>query len=101
MIDPRTRQAAQRALQLLCKQYGMEVGEPYGPELHFEWDWSDAGTPHPAIVWEGGPPEWPIYFPHGGRNDLNYQVPSVSDDPIWTEFWCEPGTYWYTSIYPL
>ena len=71
------------------------VTDDNGPTVNMEFNWT--GAPHPAIVWEGGPYEWTMYFPHGGiEEEFGFTIsPTEMPDGIHVE----PDTYWALGIY--
>lgn len=76
--------------------------------------WCDAGTPLPklvkdyntgygtapyAILWEEGPFEWTLYFPHGGiEEEFGFKLPDVSG-AVPDGVFCEPINHWALAIY--
>ena len=68
-----------------------------GPVLvkDFETGYSTAKW---AIVWEGGPYDWPQLFPHGGIDEeFGFNWPNVE---LPGGAWVEPINGWSTAIYP-
>ena len=92
-----TKADCQKVLKALCAQLGVAADE-YGPKLVMDWDWFGDG-PRAAILWEGGPYDWPAYFPFGGASyDTGYKFRNVSDQ-IPAGVWVEAATSWAISIY--
>ncbi len=78
-------QAVLKALHIQTKPW-VDLG--YKPKLIMDWDWhGDGGVP--SIVWEEGPYDWPVYFPHGGiEEEFGFHLPDVSGlipDGVWVE----------------
>jgi hypothetical protein len=95
-----TKAECLKVFKAICKQHGVtedELADGYGPQLVMDWDWFGYG-PRPAIIWEGGPYDWPVYAPHGGRSETGYRIPDVSDQ-LPPGVWLEAATGWALSIY--
>jgi len=61
------RSTAERALQAVREQFAAYLDDDCdpGPQLYADWAWNGDPAPY-AIVWEGGPFEWPQLVPDGG-----------------------------------
>ena len=95
-----TKRDAEKVLAAVRDQFaGWIEGEADGPHLVMDWDWPSSGTPTPSILWEGGPYEWTMMFPHGGRDaEFGLQHKDVSDQ-IPDHVFVEPYTGWATCLY--
>jgi hypothetical protein len=66
------------------------------PVLRMDWEWP--GQPTPAILWEGGPYDWTMYFPYGGPTEEGITLPDVSAD-MPKGVHVEPYAGWATCLY--
>jgi hypothetical protein len=97
-----TKKQAEKVLRVLCAQRGVKLGDKeYGPQLvkDWEWGWTQSHTYRWAIIWEGGPYDWPFYFPYGGiEEEFGSNVPDVSERV--NDVFVEAITSWAIAIYP-
>lgn len=94
-----TRRDAEKVLAGVRRAYRPYLRAGYNePMLVRNWRFFD-GPPVPyAIVWEGGPFEWTMHVPFGGRDEeFGGTIPAIDvPDGIYTE----PYTGWALGIYP-
>ena len=92
-VTKRQAEAVHKRLKEAIPAY---VTEDYGPTLVEHWDWNGPG-PRWSIVWEGGPYDWAVIFPHGGIDPefgTTYEAVELPKG-VWTE----AMTGWALSIY--
>jgi hypothetical protein len=92
-----TKRQAESTLRKLRESFPAYISEDYGPSLVEHWDWLGVGGPRWSIVWEGGPYEWAIIFPHGGVDPefgTAYEAVKLPKG-VWTE----PVTAWAINLY--
>ena len=77
---------AEHVLELVASHYGFKAGDPYGPELRMEFDWTNSDG-WPTVIWEGGPYDWAVDCSFALLKDCK---PGV---------WLEPATSWALGIY--
>jgi hypothetical protein len=86
---------ADKVLALVRKVYGVKATDEYGPKLVKKWDWTECEY---AILWEGGPYDWAIYFPHGGVGEFGNKITDVSAE-VPKDVFCEPYAGWALCLY--
>jgi hypothetical protein len=102
-----TRKQADNVFKTLVKQRGVQPDEidpqgGFGPTLvhNWEWGWTTSSTYEWAILWEGGPFEWAMWFPYGGRDpEFGITIPNVSEQ-LGNGLFIEAVTSWAIAIYP-
>lgn len=77
-----TKRASLRQADSVLK----EVEREYGPGAHVDGAWGWDGPAGPAIIWEGGPPDWAPQF--SGSHPIR-------PNGVWTE----PATSWALNVY--
>lgn len=92
-----TKREAERVLAAVKRAFPAWLGKgSVPPKLVKDWNWGFAW----AIVWEEGPYDWAVLFPHGGIDEeFGGKHPDVSDrlpEGVWTE----AATSWAIAIYP-
>lgn len=71
----------------------------YGPKLVKDWDWTGSGPAPYAIIWEGGPYDWAVYFPYGGIDpEFGSKIADVSSE-VPKDVFCEAVTGWALGLY--
>lgn len=90
-----TKYQAEATLRAVKKQFSawFERDED-GPKLIMDWDFFGYG-PNPAIVWEGGPYDWP-HLVNGGIGDFNEKYAPVK---LPKNVWIEAATGFAISLY--
>lgn len=90
---------ALKVLALVRKVYGIKGDADWGPKLVKDWDWTGYGPAPYAIIWEGGPYDWAVYFPFGGiEEEFGRKLPDVSD-LVPKDVFCEAVTGWALGLY--
>jgi hypothetical protein len=82
-----TRRQGERVLAAVRKMFkGWIQSGDTGPNLIMDWDWLGYG-PQVSIVWEEGPYDWAMLFPHGGvEEEFGFTLKPVTlPKGIWTE----------------
>ena len=82
-----TRRQGERVLAAVRKMFkGWIQSGDTGPNLVMDWDWLGYG-PQVSIVWEEGPYDWAMLFPHGGvEEEFGFTLKPVTlPKDIWTE----------------
>ena len=96
--DPEELLGPQRAAatgELVVRRQG-GLSWPDGPVLCADFEgWST--TSDWAVVWEGGPHDWTMYVPHGGRTeDFGLTVGPIDLPGVF----CEPVNGFALALYP-
>ena len=82
-----TKRQGERVLAAVRKMFkGWIQSGDTGPNLVMDWDWLGYG-PQVSIVWEEGPYDWAMLFPHGGvEEEFGFTLKPVTlPKGIWTE----------------
>lgn len=91
---------ADKVLAAVRRQFAgwIEPGDPAsGPTLVKDFDW-DCGVAPYAVVWEGGPYEWPMLAGEGGVDEeFGFKIKAVEFPKT---VFVEPYTGWALGIYP-
>lgn len=91
-----TQRRAEKVLAQVKEVFAPWVEDGDGPTLNMEWDWPSSG-PTPTILWEGGPYDWAMLFPHGGRAEFGFKVKEVT---LPKGIFAEPYSGWALCLYP-
>ena len=97
-----TQRRAERVRDLVAEQFSAWIDDSMDensvpasvPILDMDWN----GTP--TILWEAGPYDWTMYFPHGGiEEEFGFAIKSVASKMPKTVF-AEPYSGYALCLYP-